>query len=695
MLVTLTAIGTTGWVASIGAGDALRQATHDRLTAVRETRRHGLERYFEELSNHVVALSTAESTTLALAEFEAAWAQLGALQAGSPSDDVLLQFYRENLGPRVTKILDPQELVQTWFPREARVRQLQYHVIAANPHPVGAKDLLLEIGPSVGPYSDAHARHHPTLHRYRSAFGFYDIFLISASGRVLYSVTKEIDLGADLAAVPYAHTGLGRAFDRARKQSASEDAAPVVIEDYTPYVASAFAPAAFIAAPVRVAGAMAGVLAMQLSIREVDRVMTGGRSWREGGFGETGQAYVIGSDATLRSDLRGQIEDPDRFLERLQAAGVPTATLDRIRQDGTTVLNLPVDLHVVERIGAAENGTELGVNLLGTPVLRSHAAVELPDLRWTLVAEVDADEALAPVRALQRRIAVVGLLLAALFFIAAGWLGATVTRPVLELAHTVARLGAGQRGATVPVRSTDEVGQLAAAFNRMSEDLERTTVSKAELEVLAGRLISAQEDERSRIGRELHDDVVQRIAATAIEVGRLGNLPLAAEADRQAGLTQLKRTLATLSEDVHNLSRRVHPAMLDERGLVGSVEAECRAFMERGGVPVDVSVNGRLDDLPIVVSLTVYRIVQEGLRNIWQHADATEVGITIVRRTSDVALEIIDDGRGFDRDDPHWRPGLGLASMEERARLVGGRVAVTSAPGQGTRIRVTLPVTSS
>lgn len=691
VLLALAAIGVTGAIASAGASNALRQATYDRLTAIRETRRHALERYFDDLGRHVSALSTSEATSQALQELRDAWPRVLELHDGTAGLAALVRFYEASLGPRLADTLPPADLLQTWFPSDPRTRMVQYEAIAANPHPVGVKDLLLDVGGGARAWGEAHARHHPTFHRYQSAFGFYDIFLISApEGRVLYTVMKEMDLGVDLTAEPYRSTGLGRVYQRVMDADWPYAEPGVVLEDYAPYIASAFAPAAFVAAPVRVAGATIGVLAMQMSIREVDRVMTQGRNWREAGFGETGQAYAVGSDNTLRSDLRQQIEDPERFAASLEAAGVPTATVERIRRDRTTVLNLPVDLRVVEPIGGAPSGTEYGMNLLGKQVLRSHAALDIPGLRWALVAEIDADEALAPVRALQARVFTAGIAVAGLFFVVAGWLGASVTRPILGLAKAVAQLGAGRRGATVPIRSNDEVGELAMAFNRMSEDLERTTVSKVELEALARRLISAQEDERRRVGRELHDDMVQRIAATAIEVGRLER-DRALPEDLRAGLERLKHTLAALSTDVHGLSRRIHPAMLDELGLVAAIEAECRAFMERGGPPVDVRVRGPVEDVGKDVRLAVYRIVQETLRNIWQHAGATEVELVLEHSGTDVRLSIADNGTGFDRSVPGWRVGLGLASMEERARLLGGELTLTSTPGAGTRIEVTLP----
>lgn len=692
VLRALAAVGLTAWIASVGASAALREATYNRLAAIRQTRQHALERYFEELEKHVVALSTSETTALALGELSEAWARIPEAAADSAELRALTRFYEHHLAARVARKMPAAELVAAWLPRDPRVQMLQYQVIAASPHPLGSKDLLLEVD---GPWGEAHARHHPTFHRYQSAFGFYDIFLISApEGRIVYTVMKEVDLGARLTSEPYRSTRLGRVYQRAIETSAKDVDEAVVIEDFAPYIASALVPAAFIAAPVRVAGATVGVLAMQLSIAEVDRVMTGAQRWQEEGLGITGQAYVIGSDGTLRSDLRPLLADPERFYASLDRMGVSAATRERIRDDRTAVLSLPVDVHTVERVGPEGVGAEFGLNLHGERVLRSQAPLQVPDLRWTLVAEIAEVEAFAPVRTLQTRLMTVGLGVSALFFAIASWLGASVTRPVLELARTVARLGAGDRGAMVRVRSRDEVGQLAEAFNRLSGDLERTTVSKAELERLAGRLISAQEDERRRVARELHDDLVQRMAATAIEVGRLEQLAASAPAAVMPGLEQLKRTLAQLSEDVHRLSRRIHPAMLDELGLTAAIESECRAFMERGGTPVDVrlaAAHHTLDELPRDTTLAIYRLVQEALRNAWQHAEATEVGIDVTLTGSEVRLTIRDNGRGFDRTAPDWKPGLGLASMEERTRLLGGRLSIASAPRQGTRLEVTLP----
>jgi signal transduction histidine kinase len=683
----LLAIGVTGWEASSGAAAAMRQATYDRLAAIRETRGRQIERYFADVSSHVLALSTDESTGAALVGLRSAWSQV------APADSLdteqrVRRYYDNEYYTRVDPSLGAAAIAD-WYPKDPRVLTVQAQFLADNPHPVGAKDLLLD-APGAGAFGAVHARYHPTFHRYLSAFGFYDIFIVDAtSRRVLYSVSKEIDFGVNLGEAPFAYSGLARAVDRALRLNEAET---VVIEDYAPYPPSYFAPAAFLAAPIWEAGLKVGVLAIQVSVAEVNRVMAGERQWAVEGLGQTGQSYLVAADGTLRSDPRAHLEDAEAYVTALEQAGVGVARTAAIRRHGTAILNMVVAPDLASRV-SGPRGTELGVNTQGVSVLRSHAPVTVAGLDWAVVAEIEATEALAPVRALQMRILGIGALVSLAFFATATWLARSVTTPVMALANGVRRLEQRDFGARVTVSGSDEIGELAQAFNRMAQRLEDTTVSKAELEVLAGRLITAQEDERRRLARELHDDITQRMAALSIEAGLLEQATVSeASASTRAGLARVRTQLAALSTDIHQLSRRLHPATLDDLGLVTAIEAEARAFFERGGPPVEVVVSGQFDDLGPGVGLALYRIVQESLHNVLKHAEAEQVRLDLRREDHDILLRVEDDGRGFSRTMSGWRHGLGLASMEERVRLLGGRLTVESLPGVGTTVEVRVPV---
>jgi signal transduction histidine kinase len=201
-------------------------------------------------------------------------------------------------------------------------------------------------------------------------------------------------------------------------------------------------------------------------------------------------------------------------------------------------------------------------------------------------------------------------------------------------------------------------------------------------------LIAAQERERAAIGRELHDDVTQQIAAAAIDLSIIiRRLPPGHERD---GLVQLVDRLRKLSTHVHGLSRRMHPRVLETLGLARAIEGECRAFAERTGIGMKTCI--RPDGLRTrpEAALTVFRVCQEALHNVEKHARATSVRVGLDHSADEVCLCVADTGLGFDLTRP--RRGIGLASMRERAVSVGGRISIVSKRGRGSTIRLTIPL---
>jgi signal transduction histidine kinase len=335
---------------------------------------------------------------------------------------------------------------------------------------------------------------------------------------------------------------------------------------------------------------------------------------------------------------------------------------------------------------------------------------------WQVIVEQDEATVLAPIAAFQQRLPLHVLAIVAVVAVV-GWLVArTVTRPLKTLRTVAIRLGERAPDAAVDAALADacaasfrdEVGALAGTLQQMVHDLRRTTVSRerldaahAELHRLNARLIHAQEDERARVARELHDDVVQRLASLAITTARLKNDTIIAtgaddrdqrdearDEERRVALGQLQASLAALAEDVHGLSRRLHPSALDDLGLDAAVADECRYHRARGGPAVDLAVEGAFEDVEPAVRLALFRVVQEALRNTARHARATHVALRLDRTDRGVVLDIVDDGCGFDCQSAGFRKGLGLMAMVERMRHCGGACSVTSSPGQGTRIHV-------
>ena len=211
------------------------------------------------------------------------------------------------------------------------------------------------------------------------------------------------------------------------------------------------------------------------------------------------------------------------------------------------------------------------------------------------------------------------------------------------------------------------------------------------LQHLGGRLINAHEEERSRLARELHDDLTQRLAVLAIEAGKLEQQLHSSPDLIQEKLQGMKEHIVELSTDIHRIARQLHPSILDDLGLVDAIKSECSRFSELEGIPVKFTADG-LPRLPKDVSLCLYRVTQEGLRNIAKHAQTKEARVILASNDGNVFLSIRDTGIGFDPVQVQRRPSLGLASMEERVRLIQGSLSVHSEPGQGTVIEVRAPL---
>ena len=210
---------------------------------------------------------------------------------------------------------------------------------------------------------------------------------------------------------------------------------------------------------------------------------------------------------------------------------------------------------------------------------------------------------------------------------------------------------------------------------------------------LTGKLISAQEEERRRLARELHDDLTQRLAMLAIDAGTVEKQLHSVSPPACEQLHKMREQITQLSRDVHDISRRLHPAILEDLGLVEAIRSQCNAFEDHEEIPVDFTAENVPDEICGDVAFCYYRITQESLRNIAKHAQAERVRVSLLGNGGDLKLAIEDKGIGFDPQQQKEPLGLGLASMAERVRLVQGTLNVHSEPGQGTRIQVRAPLT--
>lgn len=215
--------------------------------------------------------------------------------------------------------------------------------------------------------------------------------------------------------------------------------------------------------------------------------------------------------------------------------------------------------------------------------------------------------------------------------------------------------------------------------------------SETELRALTARLLTAQDEERRRLARELHDDTVQRFAFLENQIVRLRQaLPLS-ELELSKQLKSLENEVEGMAKEVRSLSHRLHPAILDDLGL----EAAMRHLATDFSQLTSQSVRFKAENVPSTISsdpaTALYRIAQEALANIRKHAPQASVAVTLIGLPDELRLLVEDDGPGFDLEHTAGRTSLGLISMQERAHSVGGHVSIASAPGNGTKTEAVIP----
>jgi two-component system CheB/CheR fusion protein len=240
-----------------------------------------------------------------------------------------------------------------------------------------------------------------------------------------------------------------------------------------------------------------------------------------------------------------------------------------------------------------------------------------------------------------------------------------------------------------------EVEQLVSSQNRALEtEIENAASTlnrtKEQLRGLNSHLFQVQEEERQHVARELHDDVSQRLSFLEMLLSDASSSPVADECTKK--LEAARNELQTLNTDVRHISHRLHPRVLKDLGMAAALRGLVEEFDRREGMPASFSSRGLPEQVPDEVATAIYRITQEALRNVAKHAGRTHVKVMLRHVDHTLVLKVMDSGVGFDADATDGQPGLGMITMQERARIAGGTFNIESELGSGTTVTVKVPL---
>jgi class 3 adenylate cyclase len=479
---------------------SLRDTEYQRLTQLRESRVREINAFYGGITDAATVLTHSSATISAIKDFEVAFADLEKTPLPPGAADAVRNYYDTVFGPNLSERTGTKADPELWLPTSETQTYLQdAYTVPAKGDFEAAITMLSAGDPSE--WSKLNAKYQPFFADFTERFGFEDTLLIDPKGNVVYTAYKGVDLGANVLDAPYTTTELAEAYRRAMRATSVDE---VIFTDSERYAPSYGVPTPWVVTPIGDEDGIHGVLAIQLSFEAINEVMTGNRQWERDGLGKTGETYLAGPDRLMRSVSRKLLENPEQFYKDVVANGTPPKVAEReVAVEGSVLLQ-PVNTAAVNAALRGEQGVMEAESYLGPVSLNAYERLDIPGLDWVLVAKLDRSEALAPVTAFARNIAlstagiVLVVCLLALIF------SRILTRPVKSLAEAVRRISGGELGVNVAVSSRDEFGELASAFNDMSASLqtkqELIDAQRQENDELLSSLMPETEARRYREG---------------------------------------------------------------------------------------------------------------------------------------------------------------------------------------------------
>jgi signal transduction histidine kinase/DNA-binding response OmpR family regulator len=469
MLLCMLGIGcvailVSGYISYRHASRGLTDAALKQLTGIRRSKAQQIEAQFATYRTHVATMSADTMFITAMGEFRESFRKIDG--PGVPTDlaKELETFYRANYLEPLSRLMPARRSMGDYLPVGRAPYYVQSHYLVKNPYPKDQRFKLEEVKDGTL-YSRVHAKYHLDFLRIARNFRYRDLFLIdNETGRIVYSVFKKFDFGTTLIRGPYRNTALARAFESCRNTA---DAESICLTDFEPYEPSLGAPTAFMASPIDYRNRRTGVLAIELPIDEVERVISGNNGWERDGLGKSGDTGIVGPDYLMRTNSRGFAQNPEQHLARLRARGAPEDQINRIRTYNSTALQQEVRLPSVSAAQAGKEGSGVQIGSAGGRTLVSYGPLRIPGLQWTIASRMDETEALTAVAAMRSRLILWAVIMGAGASILATLSTRAIVGPLRALAAAAERLGAGDLSASVPVNSKDELGTLSATFNFM------------------------------------------------------------------------------------------------------------------------------------------------------------------------------------------------------------------------------------
>jgi signal transduction histidine kinase len=401
-------------------------------------------------------------------------------------------------------------------------------------------------------------------------------------------------------------------------------------------------------------------LALEISSTHINNLLQ--MQGINGGFGHSGETYMVGSDGLMRSQ--------SRFIQ-------------------SSIMTISVKSDAINStIGGT--GEAIITDYRGIKVLSSFGKVSIEGLDWTIISEIDYQEAIAPVNAIRNSIMLLTVIAAVIFFIITYLISLKITAPLIRLKNAAVELGEGNYTGQLTDVSNDEIGELTEAFNKMTVKLlEKDAALKTEKYNRLRSTIDGQDLERQRLSRELHDGIGQNLIAIRLKLGAIeDNLSIQENEKIKTAIVMADN----LIDEVRAISNALMPPALHEFGLNSAVRQLCNTLNESKGIAIDFQGEISGTNLSRKSRLYIFRVIQEIINNVAKHSEADKFTIFAETKDETLTINISDNGKGFNAGSPCSSSGHGLSNIKERIDLIKGSLTLNSSEGNGTQFKITIPV---
>ncbi len=461
--------------------------------------------------------------------------------------------------------------------------------------------------------------------------------------------------------------------------------------------------------PVIVDGQKTGAIILRILNSKINEIMTSNNNWKDAGFGETGEAYIVGADYKLRNNSRFFIQKQTEYYKLLKKSKIDEFTINLIKKNNSSILLQTAKTKAVKEALSGVTDTKLILDYRNIEVLSSYTPINIYGLKWVILAEIDTREAFSSIYILREKLIMISLLIIIMAALIGVIITQTILRPLNNVITMAQKFSNGDLTYRNPIIIKNEFGILVDTLNNMAENLlnkttllnekitdknrieEELKLSEEKLRSLSMHLQTIREEERKGIAREIHDELGQSLNAIKLKLSLFKQEFLFENTDTIKNLDDVFVLIDETIQSVKRLITQLRPQLLDDLGLIAAIEWYTREFEKSAKIACNLTIFQNDFDIEPEKAISIFRVFQETLTNAARHSHASQLEINLTKNNRFIQMIVEDNGIGITEEQINNSKSFGLLGMKERVNYWGGKIIIEGFSNKGTKLLVQIP----